>query len=149
MDVEVIDYVSHHWSGCADGNSIGAFDQLDDRRLCWKVGQIEIDERWRQNSSLYHSCSHLSAIRFLLPNMNFGSSVLHIFAEPSTDCCRYVCVVDTIEQFLLVHIVECGCQIECDMYCSLSRLFLDRTVAMSAVIVDNAVHVECFGQNPC
>ena len=52
-----------------------------------------IKERWRQNSALYHSCFHLSTFRFLLPIVNFGSSVLHIAVEPETDCCRYVGVV--------------------------------------------------------
>ena len=63
--VAAIDYVSHHWSGCGDGNVIGVLDQLDVRRWCWKVGQIVIEERWIQNSTLYNSCFHLSAIRFL------------------------------------------------------------------------------------
>ena len=58
----------------------------------------------------FHSHFHLSVIRFLLPKMNFGSSVLHIVAEPATDCCRYVGVVDTIEQLLMIHIVKCSCQ---------------------------------------
>ena len=55
--------------------------------------------------------------------MNFGSSVLHIVVESATDCCRYVDVVDTIEQLLMVHIVECSCQIERDEYCTVSRIF--------------------------
>ena len=82
--VEAIDYITHHRSGYVDGNVIGMLDQLDVRRRCWKVGQIVIEERWRQNSSLYHSCFHLSALRFFLPKMNFGSSVLHIVVEPAT-----------------------------------------------------------------
>ena len=44
--------------------------------------------------------------------MNFGSSVLHIVVQPVTDCCRKVSSEDTIEQLLMVHIVECSCQIE-------------------------------------
>ena len=75
---------------CVDCNVIGVRDQLDVRRRCWNVGQIVIKERWRQNSTLYHSCFYLYALRFLLPKMNFGSSVLHIVVEPATDCCRYV-----------------------------------------------------------
>ena len=55
--------------------------------------------------------------------MNFGSSVLHAVVEPATDCCRYVGVVDTIEQLLIVHIVECSCQTERDEYCSVCQLF--------------------------
>ena len=55
--------------------------------------------------------------------MNIGSSVLHIVVEPATDCFRYVGVEDTIEQLLMVHIVECSCQIEHDEHCSVSRLF--------------------------
>ena len=74
--------------------------------------------------------------------MNFGSSVLHIVVEPATDCCRYVGVEDTIEPLLMVHIVECSCQIERDEHCSVSRLFLDKPAEMSAEIVDSAVHVE-------
>ena len=31
--------------------------------------------------------------------MNFGSSALHVVVEPATDCCRYVGVEYTIEQF--------------------------------------------------
>ena len=58
--------------------------------------------------------------------MNFGMSDLHIVVEPATDCCRYVGVVDTIEQLLMVHIVECSCQTELDEYCSVSRLYLLR-----------------------
>ena len=75
-------------SGCVDGNVIGVLDQLDVRRRCWKHGQIVIEERWRQNSSLYHTCFIISAFRFFLPKMNLGSSVLHIVVEPATDCCR-------------------------------------------------------------
>ena len=101
---------------------MSVLDQLDVRRRCWKVGQIVIEERWRQNS-LYHSCFHRSAFLFLLPKMNFGSSVLHIVVEPTTDCFRYVGVVDTIEQLLMVHIVECSCQMERDEYCSVSCFF--------------------------
>ena len=106
------------------GNVIGVLDQLDVGRRCWNVGQIVIEEHWSQNSSLYHFCFHLSAFRFLLPKMNIGSSVLHIFVEPATDCCRYVDVEDTIEQFLMmVPIVECSCQIKRDEHCTVSRLF--------------------------
>ena len=61
---------------------MSVFDQLDVRRRCLKIGQILIEERWNQNSSLYHSCFHLSAIRFFSPKMNFSSSVLHIVVEP-------------------------------------------------------------------
>ena len=84
---------------------------------------IVIEERWRENSALCHSCFHLSAFGFFLPKMNLGSSVLHIVVEPATDCCRYVGVEDTIEQLLMVHIVECSRQIERDEHCSMSRLF--------------------------
>ena len=58
-----------------------------------------------------------------LPKMDFGSSVLHIVVEPAMDCCWYVGVVDAMEQLLMVHIVECSCQIEHDDYCSEYRLF--------------------------
>ena len=81
--------------------------------------------------------------------MNFRSSVLHIAAEPAADCCRYVGVVDIIEQLLIVHVVECSCQIEREKYCSKSRFFLEKPTAMSAVIVDSAVYVECFRRRPC
>ena len=53
--------------------------------------------------------------------MNFGSSVLHIVVEPATDCCRYVGVEDTIEQLLMVRIVECSCQIKRNKHCSVKR----------------------------
>ena len=96
-------------------------NRLDVRGWCWKVGQIVIEECWRQNSTLYHSCFHLSALKFMLPKMNFGSSVLHIVVKPATDCCWYVGVEDTIEQLLMVHIVECSCQIKRDKKCSVSR----------------------------
>ena len=79
--------------------------------------------------------------------MNLGSSVLHMVVEPATDCCR--CVVSTMEQLLMVHIVDCSCQIERDEYCSVSRFFLEKLAAMSAVIVNSAVHVECFGRRSC
>ena len=46
--------------------------------------------------------------------MNLGSSVLHMVVEPATGCCRYVGVVDTIEQLLMIHIVECSFQIDRD-----------------------------------
>ena len=104
IDVEV----SHHWSGCVDGNVIGVFDQLDVRRRSCKVGQIVIEVPWRLNSTLYHSCFHLSACRFVFPNMTFGSSVLHIVTEPATDFCRYVGVVGTMGQLMMVRIVELG-----------------------------------------
>ena len=55
--------------------------------------------------------------------MNFGSSVLHIAVVSATDCSRYVGAVDTIEQLLMVHIVECSCQIEHIEYCLESHLF--------------------------
>ena len=110
-------------SGRVEGIAIGVLDQIDVRRRCWKVGQIVIEERWRQISDLYHSCLHLSALKFLLPKMNFGSSVLDIISEPVTDCCRYVGSVDTIEQLLMVQIVECSCQIERDEHCSMSWPF--------------------------
>ena len=71
---------------CVDDDVIGVPDQLDIRRQCWKVGQIVIEERWRQNSSLYHYCFIL--FRLFLPKMNFGSSILHIVVDPSADCCR-------------------------------------------------------------
>ena len=45
----------------------------------------------------------------------------------------------------MVHIVEFSCQIEREKHCSVSRLYLEKPAAMSAVIVDSAVHVECFG----
>ena len=80
--------------------------------------------------------------------MNLGSSVLHIYVEPATDCYRYVGVVDTIEQLLMVHIVECSYQIERDECSSVSRLFLEKPAAKSAVIIDSAVHVKCFGRKP-
>ena len=80
--------------------------------------------------------------------MNIGSSVLQIVVEPAIDCCRYAGAVDTIEQFLMVHIVEYSCQIERDEYCSVSRFFHEKPSAISAVIVDSAVHVECFGRRP-
>ena len=49
----------------------------------------------------------------------------------------------------MVNIVEWSCQIERDKQCSGSRLFLEKPAAMSAVIVDSAVYVECFGRKPC
>ena len=55
--------------------------------------------------------------------MNSGSSVLQIGVEPAMDCCRYVGVVETMEQLLMVHIVECSCQNEREEYCSVSQLF--------------------------
>ena len=54
--------------------------------------------------------------------MNFSSTILYIVVEPAMDCGWYVDVVDTIEQLLMVHIVECSCQIERDEYCSVNRL---------------------------
>ena len=116
------DWVSHHWSGWVDGNGIGVLDQLDVRRRCCKVGQIVIDGRWRQNSALCHSCFHLSTFRFLLPKMIFDSSVQHIVVEPATDCCRHVVVEDTIEQLLMVYVVDCG-QNWGDECISLSKIF--------------------------
>ena len=50
-------YVSRY----VDGDVIDVLDQLDVRRRCWKVGQIVIEVRWRQNSALYHTCFHISA----------------------------------------------------------------------------------------
>ena len=85
----------------------------------------------------------------MLPKMHFGSSVQHIVAEPATDCCRYVGAVDTNEQYLMVHIVECCSPIERDEHSSVNRLFREMPAAMSVVIVDSAVHVECFGRKPC
>ena len=85
-----------------------------------KVGQIVIVERWRKNSTLCHSSFHLSALRFLLQKMSFVSSILHIVVKPATDCCRYVGVVDTVEQLLMVYIVDGSCQIELDVICSVS-----------------------------
>ena len=55
--------------------------------------------------------------------MSFVSSVQQIVVDPATDCCRYVGVDDTIEQLLMVHIVEGSCQIERDEYCLIRRLF--------------------------
>ena len=55
--------------------------------------------------------------------MNIGSSVLHIVVEPATVCCRNVGVVDTIQQLLMIHIVERSCQIERNECCSMSQLF--------------------------
>ena len=46
-----------------------------------------------------------------------------VVVGPATDCCRYVGAVDTIEQLLMTHIVECSCQIERDEYFSVIRLF--------------------------
>ena len=40
IDVETIDKVGHHWSGCVDGNAISILDQLDIQWRCWKVDQI-------------------------------------------------------------------------------------------------------------
>ena len=119
--VEAIDYVSHHRSECVDGNVFGVLNQLDVRRRCRRVVQIVIEERWRQISSLYHSCLHLSLFRSLLDKINFGSSDLHIVVETASDCCRYVGVVDTVAQMLTFHIVECSCQIEREECCSVNR----------------------------
>ena len=55
--------------------------------------------------------------------MNFGSSVLHIVVDPAKDCCRYVGVEDTIEQLLMVHIVEWSRQIERNEHCSVRQIF--------------------------
>ena len=55
----------------------------------------------------------------------------------------------TIEQLLMVHIVECSCKIERDEHCSVSRLFSREAGCNVAVIVDSALHVEYFGQMPC
>ena len=84
--------------------------------------------------------------------MNNGSSVLNIVVEPATDCCRNVGVEDTTEQFFMVHIVECSCQIEHDEHCSVSRLCKKKasspnSAAMPAVLFNSAVHVECFGRS--
>ena len=76
--------------------------------------------------------------------MNIGTSVWHVVVEPTTDCCRHVGVADTIEQLLMAHIVECNCQIERNEHCSVSQLFLEKPEAMLAMIVDSAVHAECF-----
>ena len=75
------------------------------------------------NTAICHSCFHISALRFLLLKMNFGLSVLHIVVEPTKSFCRYVGLEDTIEQSLIVHIVERIRQIERDEYCSVSRHF--------------------------
>ena len=79
--------------------------------------------------------------------MNFVSSVLHMVVEPATDCCRYVGVEDTIEQLLMVHIVEISCHINRDEHCSVNRL--EKAAAMSAVIDGSAVQVETLGRKPC
>ena len=55
--------------------------------------------------------------------MSFGLSVLHIVVESATGCYRYVGVVDTSEQLLMVHNVECSCQIKRDEHCSVSLFF--------------------------
>ena len=55
--------------------------------------------------------------------MKVGSSVQHIVVELATDFCRYFGVVDTIEQLLMIHIVEFCCQIVRDKNRSVSRLF--------------------------
>ena len=65
---------------------------------CWKLGQIVIEERWRQKSTMNNSCFNLSALGFMLSKMNFDLPVLHIAVEPATDCCLQVGVVDTIEE---------------------------------------------------
>ena len=57
--------------------------------------------------------------------MKFGSSYLHIVVEPATGSCQYIGVEDTIEQLLMVQIVECSCQIDRDVHCSVSRFFLE------------------------
>ena len=93
-------------------------DQLDVRRPFIRVGQIVIVVGWRQKSTLYHFCFHLSAFSFMLPKMIFGTCV-----TSATDYFRYVCVIDTIEQLLMVHIFDCSCQIERDMFCSVCRIF--------------------------
>ena len=71
-----------HWLGQSPldrmCNVIGVLDQLEVRRWCCKVGQIVIEERWRQNSVMYHSCYNFSAFRYLLPKTNYDSSVLQI-----------------------------------------------------------------------
>ena len=87
--------------------------------------------------------------------MKFYSSVVYIVVEPATDCCRYVGVEDTIEQMLMVHIVECNRQIERDEHCSVSRLFFlrsrqqcqrwsSRVQCMSSASAEN--HVEQGGK---
>ena len=106
-----------------------------------------IEERWRQNSTLFHFCFSISALRFMLPKMNIGSSVLHIVVEPATGRPMYFGVVCTIEHFFY------------DPYCQMQQSDLARRIlfvepsfffaAMSAVIVDIAMHVECFGRRPC
>ena len=111
--VEAIDYVSHHWSRCIYRNVIGVFDQLDVRRRCWNVGQ---------ESELLVIPLMFSPLCFWIhiAENEFGSSVLHIVLEPATGCRRYVGVEDTIQQLLIVHIVECSSQIE---HCSASQFF--------------------------
>ena len=123
IDVDAVDYVSNKCTGCVNGNVIGVLDQVYVQRWCWKFGQIVIEERWRQNSTLCHSCFHLSALRFLLPKMNVGSSVMYIVLEPATESSRYFGIVDKIDKLLMVHIVECSCLIELEDYCSISRRF--------------------------
>ena len=73
--------------------------------------------------------------------MKFGSSVLHIVVEPATDCCRYIGVEDTIEQLLMVHIIECSCRIERDKHRSMSRLF--SCEASSNVVGDRRQYSAC------
>ena len=48
---------------------------------------------------------------------------LHIVVASAMDCSRYVGVGDTIEQLLMVLIVECSCHIERDVYFSGSWRF--------------------------
>ena len=116
-------------------------------RYNWRALETELH--------LYHSCFHLSAFRVFLPKMIFGSSVLHLVVEPASDCWGYVGVEDTIEQFLMIHIVECSCLIERDKHCSVSRLFSweagsnvgsDRRQCMSSASAKS--HVE-QGGNGC
>ena len=108
IEIEANDRVSHHWSGCVDGNVIGVLDQLDVRQQCLKVGQIVIEDRCKHNFAFYHVCFHPSVFRSMLPYMTFGSYVLHIVVVSATNYCRDVGVVETIEQLFMVHIVECS-----------------------------------------
>ena len=55
--------------------------------------------------------------------MKFDTSVLYIVLVPATDYCRHDGVEDIIEQYMMVHIVECSCRIERDEHCSESRQF--------------------------
>ena len=81
--------------------------------------------------------------------MNSGSSVLHIVVEPATNCCRYVGVEDTIEQLLMVQLSNAAVRSSATSTVRCAGFFLEKLAAISAVIVDSAVHVVCFGNMPC